>query len=199
MSVSSDATVMVPVDKMLHFKSEIKDIGIRLNDIEQSFYSFESNPNTFSFLRIDMEILTSTIDEDRIRNAFQELMSLYPELTSIYTEVDGITFRFVETSHLKEVFEKIDDNFMDHRKYMPSAEDSTSFRDTCIRKVRDCDLKEDLHTPKTLIFEGRVVKIVCLREKESLEVNLYFVDYYLIKHQQNNVPSTLYQSWMARM
>jgi hypothetical protein len=69
-------------------KSEIKSVSINLNFIEQSIYSFESHPNTFSFLRVDMTIMNSDIRESTIQNASQELVSLYPELTSMYTEMD---------------------------------------------------------------------------------------------------------------
>jgi len=50
------------------------------------------------------------------------------------------------------------------------------FRDTCIREIVDCKSQEedDIPTPITVILEGRVFKIVCSREMDTLEVNLYF-------------------------
>jgi acyl carrier protein len=171
MSVSSDVTGMVPVDKMLHLKSEIKGVSINLNFIEQSIYSFETYPNTFSFLRVDMTIMNSDIRESTIQNASQELVSLYPELTSMYVEMDGIPFHFVETSQLKEGLDNVDDSFFNPRKYVPNKEDVGGFRDTCIRESQE---EEDTPTTKTVILEGRVFKIVCSREMDTLEVNLYF-------------------------
>ena len=176
MSVSSDVTGMVPVDKMLHLKSEIKGDSINLNFIEQSIYSFETYPNTFSFLRVDMTIMNSDIRESTIQNASQELVSLYPELTSLYPEMNGIPFRFVETSQLKEGLDNVDDSFFNPRRYVPSKEDVGGFRDTCIREIVDCKSQEEEDTPttKTVILEGRVFKIACSREMDTLEVNLYF-------------------------
>jgi NAD(P)-dependent dehydrogenase (short-subunit alcohol dehydrogenase family)/acyl carrier protein len=176
MSVSSDVTGMVPVYKMLHLKSEIKSVSINLNFIEQSIYSFESHPNTFSFLRVDMTIMNSDIRESEIQNASQELVSLYPELTSIYAEMDGIPFRFVERSQLKEGVDKVDNSLFNHRTYVPNKEDVGGFRDMCIREIVDCKSQEedDISTPKTVILEGRVFKIDCSREMDTLEVNLYF-------------------------
>jgi acyl carrier protein len=171
MSVSSDVTGMVPVDKMLHLKSEIKGVSINLNFIEQSIYSFETYPNTFSFLRVDMTIMNSDIRESTIQNASQELVSLYPELTSMHVEMDGIPFHFVETSQLKEGLDNVDDSFFNPRKYVPNKEDVGGFRDTCIRESQE---EEDTPTTKTVILEGRVFKIVCSREMDTLEVNLYF-------------------------
>ena len=171
MSVSSDVTGMVPVDKMLHLKSEIKGVSINLNFIEQSIYSFETYPNTFSFLRVDMTIMNSDIRESTIQNASQELVSLYPELTSMYVEMGGIPFHFVETSQLKEGLDNVDDSFFNPRKYVPNKEDVGGFRDTCIRESQE---EEDTPTTKTVILEGRVFKIVCSREMDTLEVNLYF-------------------------
>jgi hypothetical protein len=90
--------------------------------------------------------------------------------------MDGIPFRFVETSQLKEGLDNVDDSFFNPRKYVPSKEDVGGFRDTCIREIVDCKSQEEEDTPttKTVILEGRVFKIVCSREMDTLEVNLFF-------------------------
>ena len=77
----------------------------------------------------------------------------------------------METSQLKEGLDNVDDSFFNPRKYVPSKEDVGGVRDTCIRESQE---EEDTPTTKTVILEGRVFKIVCSREMDTLEVNLYF-------------------------
>ncbi|XP_071126503.1 mycocerosic acid synthase-like [Mytilus edulis] len=163
-AVSFDACGMVPVDKILGMKNYFRERYIDLNFIEKEMYDCQTrSPTNYNYLQVKVAILNESTDLKTIQQAFFKLKTVYEFLDSIYIQDGESTVRIAwDVVFQEQEFESSNKALVHTIETMqPEHEFDRRFRDA--RFPKDPGVKL---TNKSVVFEGRILKILLDKTEE---------------------------------
>lgn len=171
-AVSSEVSGIVPVDKLLMVKNELKGRCVDLNFIERELFQRQlDDPSSFNFFQIEINLYDKTIDFKVVRKAFSKLLSIYSFLDSFYIQDDDAIGRVPgEIMNQDQEDESRNQTVLQALGNMQQVfKIDRRFRGGLFSSNYQSD---PMSATKNIIFEGRVVKIIFENQQECCKTTI---------------------------